>query len=145
MASGMTAGSVSVTILDTYAWPTLAFASVNASCMSMTSPTAGSTMCALSRSCRSSHDAPLRSASAADVQPHSKTAAGPGRFWNYASTTHSALHIAQRLLELLKPIPVADDHCGDDDDEDGHEHDDDDDDVHDHDEELAHLLRWLRI
>ena len=37
-ASGMTAGSASVTIPDTYASPTLAFESANASSMSMTSP-----------------------------------------------------------------------------------------------------------
>jgi Plasmid pRiA4b ORF-3-like protein len=55
---------------------------------------------------------------------------------------YSAFHIAQRLLQLLKPITVADDRCGDDD---GDEHDDDVGDVHDHYEELAHLLRWLRI
>jgi hypothetical protein len=54
---------------------------------------------------------------------------------------YSAFHIAQRLLELLKPIPVADDRRGDD-DGDGNEHDDD---VHEHYEELVHLLRWLRI
>lgn len=53
---------------------------------------------------------------------------------------YSAFHIAQRLLELLKPITVADDHRGDD-----SERDDDDDDVHDHYEELAQLLRWLKI
>jgi len=58
---------------------------------------------------------------------------------------YSALHIAQRLLVLLKPITVADEHCGDDDDGDGDDHDDDVDDVHDHYEELAHLLRWLKI
>jgi hypothetical protein len=55
---------------------------------------------------------------------------------------YSAFRIAQRLLELLKPITVADDRRGDDDDGAGNEHDDD---VHDHYEELAHLLRWLKI
>jgi len=54
---------------------------------------------------------------------------------------YSAFRIGQRLLELLKPITVADARRGDDDD-DGNEHDDDDDDHH---EELVHLLRWLRI
>jgi pRiA4b ORF-3-like protein len=54
---------------------------------------------------------------------------------------YSAFHIAQRLLELLKPITNADDRGGDD----GDEHDDDDEDVRDHYEELAHLLRWLKI
>ena len=48
----MTAGSASVTILDTSAWPTLASASVSASCTSTTSPTAGNTSCGSSRSCR---------------------------------------------------------------------------------------------
>jgi len=57
---------------------------------------------------------------------------------------YSAFRIAQRLLELLKPVTVADDRCGDD-DGDGNEHADDVDDVHDHYEELGHLLRWLRI
>src|ERR1700674_3802859 len=43
---------------------------------------------------------------------------------------YSAFHIAQRLLELHKPISVADDRRGE---HDGNEHDDDDvDDVHDH-------------
>jgi len=52
---------------------------------------------------------------------------------------YSAFRIAQRLLELLKPIAVADDRCGEDvDDEHG-------DDVDDHQEELVHLLRWLKI
>ncbi len=58
---------------------------------------------------------------------------------------YSAFHIAQRLLELLKPITAADDHCGEDDDGDGNEHDDDVDAVQNHYEELAHLLCWLRI
>jgi hypothetical protein len=49
------------------------------------------------------------------------------------------------LLELLKPITVADDRRGDDDD-DGNERDDDDHHaVDNHYEELAHLLRWLKI
>ena len=52
---------------------------------------------------------------------------------------YSAFRIAQRLLELLKP--VADDRRGDDD---GNEHADDDD-VCEHYEELVHLLRWLKI
>ena len=43
--------------------------------------------------------------------------------------------IAQRLLELLEPITLADDRRGDN----------DDDDVDDHYEELVHLLRWLKI
>src|SRR6202521_5435756 len=51
---------------------TLAFESVSSSSMSMTSPTAGSTRCALSRSCRSSQGGPARSASAADAQRHPK-------------------------------------------------------------------------
>ncbi len=55
---------------------------------------------------------------------------------------YSAFRIAQRLLELLKPITVANDGRGDDDDDDGHEHDDA---VDDHHEELVHLLRWLKI
>src|SRR5712692_2268674 len=42
---------------------------------------------------------------------------------------YSAFRIAQRLLELLKPITVADDRRGDDDD-DGNEHADDEDDHH---------------
>src|SRR6266581_2937193 len=63
----MTAGSASVTILDTYAWPTLASASVSASCTSTTSPMAGSTTCASSTSCRSSQGGTTRSASAASV------------------------------------------------------------------------------
>ena len=49
---------------------------------------------------------------------------------------YSALRIAQRLLELLKPFTVADDRRGADD---GNEHADDDY------EELVHLLRWLKI
>jgi hypothetical protein len=52
---------------------------------------------------------------------------------------YSAFRIIQRLLELLKPITVADDRRGDDD---GNEHDDG---VDDHHEELVHLLRWLKI
>jgi len=55
---------------------------------------------------------------------------------------YSAFRIAQRLLELLKPITVADDRRGDVDDDDGNEHDGD---VDDHHEELVHLLRWLKI
>ena len=56
---------------------------------------------------------------------------------------YSAFRIAQRLLELLKPLTVADDRRGDDD---GNQHDDDDDSAIDnHYEELAHLLRWLKI
>src|SRR5207249_10473277 len=55
---------------------------------------------------------------------------------------YSAFHIAQRLLELLKPVTVADARRGEDDD-DGNEHDADDDAVDDHYEELAHLLHWL--
>jgi hypothetical protein len=45
---------------------------------------------------------------------------------------YSAFCIAQRLLELLKPITAAG-------------QDDDDDAVDDHHEELVHLLRWLKI
>jgi hypothetical protein len=48
---------------------------------------------------------------------------------------YSAFRIAQRLLELLGPITVANDRRGDN----------DDDDVDDHYEELVHLLRWLKI
>ena len=56
---------------------------------------------------------------------------------------YSALRIAQRLLELLKPITVADDHRGEDDDDSNEHHDDD---VVDADyEELVQLLRWLKI
>src|SRR5712692_3465290 len=50
---------------------------------------------------------------------------------------YSAFRIAQRLLELLKPIAVADDRRGEDDD-DGNDHDDDHDAVDDHSEELVH-------
>ncbi len=57
---------------------------------------------------------------------------------------YSAFRIAQRLLEVLKPITVADDRRGDDDD-DSNDHDDDHDAVDDHSEELVHLLRWLKI
>jgi hypothetical protein len=56
---------------------------------------------------------------------------------------YSAFRIAQRLLELLKPITVADDRRGEDDDDDNEHHDDD---VVDADyEELVQLLRWLKI
>jgi pRiA4b ORF-3-like protein len=56
---------------------------------------------------------------------------------------YSAFRIAQRLLELLKPIAVADDRRSDDDD---NAPDDDDDATvdDDHYEELAHLVRWLK-
>jgi Plasmid pRiA4b ORF-3-like protein len=56
---------------------------------------------------------------------------------------YSVFRIADRLLELLKPLTVADDRRGDDDDDAGNEHDDDA--VDDHYEELVHLLRWLKI
>ena len=52
--------------------------------------------------------------------------------------------IADRLLELLKPLTVAAERRGDNDGV-GNEHDDDDDAVDDHDEQLLHLLRWLQI
>ena len=59
---------------------------------------------------------------------------------------YSVFRIADRLLELLKPLPVANDRRGEDgDDGNGNEHDGDDDTVNDHCEELAHLLRWLKI
>jgi hypothetical protein len=59
---------------------------------------------------------------------------------------YSVFSIAQRLLELLKPLTVADVRRGEDDDDgNGNEHDDDDDAVDDHYEELVHLLRWLKI
>ncbi len=59
---------------------------------------------------------------------------------------YSAFRVADRLLELLKPLTVVDDRRhGEDDDDDGSEHDDDDDAVDDHYEELGILLRWLRI
>ena len=56
---------------------------------------------------------------------------------------YSALRIAQRLLELLKPITVADHRRGEHDDDSNEHHDDDavDDDY----EELVQLLRWLKI
>src|SRR5438128_4391084 len=56
---------------------------------------------------------------------------------------YSVFRIADRLLELLTPLNVTNDRCGDDDD-DGNEHDDDDDAVNDQSEELVHLLRWLK-
>jgi len=59
---------------------------------------------------------------------------------------YSTFRIAERLLELLKPITSGTGQDGDDVDE--HVVADDDDDaaaVDDHDEELARLLRWLKI
>ena len=61
---------------------------------------------------------------------------------------YSVFRIADRLLELLKPLTVTNDRRGEDDDDnddDGNEHDEDDDAVSDHYEELVHLLRWLKI
>jgi len=59
---------------------------------------------------------------------------------------YSVFRIADRLLELLKPLTAANNRRGEDDDaDDGSEHDDDDDAVDDHYEELVHLLRWLKI
>jgi hypothetical protein len=57
---------------------------------------------------------------------------------------YSAFHIAQRLLELLKPVTSG---AGqdDDDDDDGRDEDAFVDDPGDHREELVHLLRWLKI
>jgi hypothetical protein len=54
---------------------------------------------------------------------------------------YSAFHIARRLLELLRPITsgAGQEEAGDGDDD---EHGDA---VDNHDEELAHLLRWLKI
>ena len=49
---------------------------------------------------------------------------------------YSTFQIAQRLLELLEPFTTADRRD---------ENEDVDDDVDDHYEELAHLLRWLKI
>jgi Plasmid pRiA4b ORF-3-like protein len=57
---------------------------------------------------------------------------------------YSAFRVAQRLLELLKPLTVSDVHRGDD-DNDANEHADADDATDDHYEELVHLLRWLKI
>jgi Plasmid pRiA4b ORF-3-like protein len=56
---------------------------------------------------------------------------------------YSTFHIAQRLLELLEPITSSSSQA--DDDDDGNDHDDEDGAVGDHYEELAHLLRWLKI
>ena len=54
---------------------------------------------------------------------------------------YSAFRIAERLLELLKPLTSDDGQDEDDDDR----ADDDADAVDDHYEELVHLLRWLKI
>jgi Plasmid pRiA4b ORF-3-like protein len=61
---------------------------------------------------------------------------------------YSAFRIADRLLELLKPITSVAGQEGDDVDEHADDDDDNDDDdnaVDDHYEELVHLLRWLKI
>jgi Plasmid pRiA4b ORF-3-like protein len=61
---------------------------------------------------------------------------------------YSAFRIADRLLELLKPITSGAGQEGDDVDEHADDDDDNDDDdnaVDDHYEELVHLLRWLKI
>ena len=57
---------------------------------------------------------------------------------------YAVFRIADRLLELLKPLTAAAERRGDNDGV-GNEHDDDDDAVDDHDEQLLHLLRWLQI
>ena len=57
---------------------------------------------------------------------------------------YAMVRIADRLLELLKPIwfeAGQEDDAGDDDEHDNH----DGDAVDDHHEELVHLLRWLKI
>jgi hypothetical protein len=56
---------------------------------------------------------------------------------------YSVFRVADRLLELLKPLTSGTGQEGDDVDE--HDHDDDDGAVDDHYEELVHLLRWLKI
>jgi len=57
---------------------------------------------------------------------------------------YSMVRIADRLLELLKPIWSAAGQEDDDGDDDEHDHHDGDA-VDDHHEELVHLLRWLKI
>src|SRR6266545_3221890 len=138
----MTAGSASVTIRGTYAWPTLASVFVSASCMSMTSPTAGSMTCASNGSCRSSQGGTTRSASAADAQRHPRTVVDRGRSWSCARTTRRSVS-PSACQNCSNPLTVADDRRGEDDDDDDDAVDDDA--VDDHHEELVHLLRWLKI
>ncbi len=124
----MTAGSASVTIPDTYAWPILVYASASGSSTNTISLMAGNTTCASSASSRSIQCDATRCALAAVAQCRQRTVGGPWAFLELRQR-YSIIGIADQLMELVERRLVMGGEAF----------------VHDHYEDVLRLLRWMEI